>query len=199
MKKGILLFFLGAICFIVSQPFLRIPILNYLQNTTRFILFYRLNPLLVGILIAFSAGIFEESFRFIFKNFLLKPIKIGILEPIIFGLGHGLAEALIILLPFIFIVPFKSLYLAILERLLAIILHIGLTVIIWNGFQLNKRYKYLGIAILLHGFVNSLIPILSSAKNWIILMESSLVLIDIFIVIYIYKSKKYYYLGEEKV
>ena len=70
-KKGLLLFFLGAICFIVSQPLLRIPILNHLQSTTDFMLFYTLNPLFLGILIAFSAGIFEEGFRFIFKSFLL--------------------------------------------------------------------------------------------------------------------------------
>ena len=192
MKKKISLFLLGSICFIVSQPLIRIPILNYLQGTTKFILFYRLNPLLVGIIIAFSAGIFEEGFRFIFRSFISKPVKLGILEPIIFGLGHGLAEAFIILGPVIFRVPLSSLYVGILERFLAIILHIGLTVIIWNGFQLNKKYRYLGIAILVHGLVNSLIPILSFSQYWIILIESSLAIIDICIIIYIYKSKKYY-------
>ena len=192
MKKKISLFLLGSICFIVSQPLIRIPILNYLQGTTKFILFYRLNPLLVGIIIAFSAGIFEEGFRFVFRSFISKPVKLGILEPIIFGLGHGLAEAFILLGPVIFRVPLSSLYVGILERFLAIILHIGLTVIIWNGFQLNKKYRYLGIAILVHGLVNSLIPILSFSQYWIILIESSLAIIDICIIIYIYKSKKYY-------
>ena len=198
LKKRIWLFILGAICFTVSQPLFRIPILNYLQGTTKFLLFYRLNPMLVGILIAFSAGIFEEGFRFIFRSFISKPVKLGILEPIIFGLGHGLAEAFIILGPVIFRVPLSSLYVGIIERFLAIILHIGLTVIIWNGFQLNKKYKYLGIAILVHGLVNSLIPILSFSQYWIILIESSLALIDICIIIYIYKSKKYY-LQEEVI
>lgn len=197
-KKGIMLLFLGALCFIISQPLLRIPILNYLQNKTKFILFYRLNPLLLGILIAFSAGVFEEGFRFIFKNFLLKEVKFGIVEPIIFGFGHGLAEALILLLPAMSFLPFTSLYLAIFERFLAIILHIGLTVIIWNGFQLNKKYKYLGIGILVHGLVNSLIPIFSFSNNRIILIEGFLALICIFIIVYIYKSKKYYNLKEEK-
>lgn len=196
-KKGIPLFFSGAICFIVSQPLLRLPILNYLQNTSKFILFYRLNPLLVGILIAFSAGIFEEGFRFIFKRFIFKRVRFGILEPIIFGLGHGLAEALIVLLPAITIVPFTSLYLAIFERFLAIILHIGLTVIIWNGFQLNKKYQYLGIAIFVHGLVNSMIPIFSFSSNRIILIEGFLALICIFILVYVYKSRKYYNLKEE--
>lgn len=197
MIKKILLFFLGAICFIVSQPLLRFPILNYLQGTTKFILYYRLNPLLFGVLIVFSAGIFEEVFRFLFRRFLIKPVNLQISDPILFGLGHGIAEALIILLPVVFIVPISSLYVAILERFLAVILHIGLTTIIWNGFQLNKKYKYLVIAILVHGLVNSLIPIFSLSQYWIILIESSLALIDIFILIYIYKSRKYYSLEEE--
>lgn len=198
MKKRILLFLLGAICFIVSQPLLRIPILNYLQGTTKFLLLYTLNPLLIGIIIAFSAGVFEEGFRFLFRKFLIKPVKVEILDPILFGLGHGVTEALIVLLPVLFRLPFSSLYVAILERFLSIILHIGLTVIIWNGFQLNKKYKYLGIAIVVHGLVNSLIPIFSLTKYWIILVESSLALIDIFIIIYIFKSRKYYSLEEEK-
>lgn len=192
MKKRIYTFILGALCFIISQPLLRLPILNYLQGSTKFTLFYTLNPLLVGILIAFSAGIFEEGFRFLFKSYLLKPVKTDILEAITFGLGHGLAEAIIILGPFLFTVPFQSLTLGILERILAIILHIGLTVIVWNGFQLNKKIKYLIIAIVLHGSVNSLIPILSSTENAIILIEGALLLTDIFIITYIYKSKKIY-------
>lgn len=198
LKRKFLLFFLGGLCFTISQPLLRLPILNYLQGSTSFILFYSLNPLLTGILIALSAGVFEEGFRFCFKRFALRPVKLGIIEPIIFGLGHGLAEALIILLPYIFILPIESLYLAILERFLAIILHIGLSIIIWNGFQLNKRYLYLGIAILLHGLINSLIPIFGSSENQILIIESSLALIDILIIIYIFKSRKYY-LGEEKL
>ncbi|MGO1469886.1 MAG: YhfC family glutamic-type intramembrane protease [Tissierella sp.] len=198
MKKRIITFILGSLCFIIAQPLLRLPILNYLQRSTKFTMFLALNPLLVGILIAFSAGVFEEGFRFIFKSYLLKPIKTDIVEPIIFGLGHGLAEAVIVLGPFLFTVPLQSLALGIFERFLAIILHIGLTVIVWNGFQLNKRIKYLIIAILIHGSVNSLIPILSSVKNAILLIEGALLLTDICIVIYIYKSKKIYKLQEGK-
>lgn len=191
MKRKIMLFFLGALCFILSQPLLRLPILNYIQNDTKFLLFYSANALLIGIIIAFSAGIFEEGARFIFRSFLPTP-KLGIIEPIMFGLGHGLAEALIIILPYLFKVPISSLYVAFLERFLAIILHIGLTVIIWNGFQLNKRFIYLFLAIFIHGFVNSLIPIFQLTPYWVILVESSLAIIDVCIIIYIWGSKKYY-------
>lgn len=199
MKKKILTFILGSLCFIISQPLLRIPILNYLQKTTQFTLMYTLNPILIGILIAFSAGVFEEGFRFIFKKFLLQPPKTSISQPIIFGLGHGLTEATIVLGPALFTYPISMLTMGIIERILAIILHIGLTVIVWNGFVLNKRWKYLIIAIFIHGSINSLIPILSSTKNGILLIEGALALLDIFMIIYVYRSRKKYYLGEETI
>ena len=197
LKRLILLFVSGASCFIISQPLLRIPLLNYFQGKTSFLLFYNLNPLLTGILVAFSAGVFEEGFRFIYKRFFLRRIKFGILEPILFGLGHGLAEAFIVLLPALSLVSFQSLHLAIFERILAIVLHIGLSVIVWNGFQLNKKYKYLGIAILIHGGVNSMIPLFSNRENSILLIEGALFIVVIFILIYIYRSRKYYQLKEE--
>ena len=90
-------------------------------------LVYTLNPLLIGVLIAFSAGVFEEGFRFLFKQVIIKPRESAISQPIIFGLGHGIAEALIILGPAFVIAPISQLGVAILERFLAIILHVALT------------------------------------------------------------------------
>lgn len=192
LKKRLFTIVLGAMCFIVSQILLRLPLLNYLQTTTRFTLFYISNPLLTGILIAFSAGVFEEGFRFIFKKSLLKPLKTDIIEPIIFGLGHGVTEAWFILGPVLSIASFQDLSLGIFERFLAIILHIGLSVVVWNGFQLGKKYRYLFLAILIHGSVNSLIPIFASSRNFIILIMGSLVFIDLLIIFYGFKSRKLY-------
>lgn len=137
--KKLLWFFLGSACYIVSQPLLRLPLLRYIQNTTDFILAYALNPLLIGILIAFSAGVFEEGFRFLFKLFLVKPGNCAFSQPVIFGLGHGIAEALTILLPALSLAPVSQLGLASLERFLAIILHVNLTVVVWNGFQKKTK------------------------------------------------------------
>lgn len=192
MRKYILWFILGSACFIVSQPLLRLPILEYVQNSTGFMLTYSLNPLMIGILIALSAGVFEESFRFLFKQFLIKPSKCIFSQPIIFGLGHGIAEALIILVPALSLVPISQLGLATLERVLAIILHVNLTIIVWNGFQKNQRVLYLLIAVVIHGFVDSLIPVLSRFSNPIILIEGALAVIDILLIVYCYNSRKYY-------
>jgi uncharacterized membrane protein YhfC len=195
--KRILWFFLGAACFFISQPLLRLPILQHLQQSTDFMLAYALNPLLIGILIAFSAGIFEEGFRFLFKRYLLRPSECLFLQPIIFGLGHGIAEALIILVPAFTLVSQAQLGLAVLERALAIILHVNLTVIVWNGFQKNKRMQYLLFAIMVHGAVNSLIPILTPFTNAVILIEGALAIVDIILIGYSWHSRKIYVKGEE--
>ena len=190
--KRILWFFLGAVCFIISQPLLRLPILQYLQSSVDFELAYTLNPLLIGVLIALSAGVFEEGFRFVFKRSLLKPDKRSFSQPIIFGLWHGVAEALIILLPVLSLVPVSQLGLAIFERIMAVILHINLTVLVWNGFQTKKRTLYLLTAILVHGFINSLIPILSLLPNSILMIEGALVFVNILLIGYSNYSRKYY-------
>lgn len=174
IRKQIRWFILGAACFIVSQPLLRMPILYMLQRSTDFMLAYALNPIAIGIVIAFSAGLFEESSRFLFKRFLLKPDACGISQALIFGFGHGLAEALMILVPAMLSVPLSQLGLAFAERIMAILLHMNLSVIVFNGFQRNQRIRYLLLAILVHGLVNSMIPILMPIQNGVLLIEGIL-------------------------
>lgn len=199
MKEKSVTFLLGGVCFTVSQLLLRIPLLNYFLGTSKFQLLYTLNPLIIGILIAFSAGVFEESFRFVFRNLFFKKKDTKLSIPIIFGLGHGIVEAVFVLAPSLSMVPLGDLKIALLERVLAIVLHIGLTVIVWNGFQQNKKLQYLLIAIFIHGLINSLVPILAPLEYNILIIESLLFFIDLFIVLYIYQSKKYYYSkGEER-
>ena len=169
-----------------------------LQQSTDFILAYTLNPLTIGIIIALSAGVFEEGFRFLFKQFLIKPGESGFSQPVIFGLGHGIAEALIILVPVLTTVPFSQLGLAVFERFLAIILHVTLTIVVWNGFQKKKRIIYLLAAVAIHGFVDSLIPVLSPLSNSVLLTEAALAVIDILMIFYAVHSKKYYIRRENK-
>ncbi|NLY17722.1 MAG: YhfC family intramembrane metalloprotease [Clostridiaceae bacterium] len=196
LKNSRILWFLsGSACFIISQPLLRLPVLQQLQKSTDFILFNTLYPKVTGILIALSAGVFEESFRFLFKRFFMKPDKCVFSQPVIFGLGHGIAEALIILVPAFSMVHISQLGTAFLERFLAIILHVCLTIIVWNGFQRNQKILYLILAVIIHGFVNSMIPLLYPYKNYIIMIESALAFVDILLVIYSYNSRKYYIKG----
>ena len=156
------LFVLGLLSFLVSQILIRVPLLGILTKNPRFIIFQINNALLVGCLIAISAGVFEEVFRFLFRRFLVREgVKIS--EPIIFGLGHSLMEIIYIFAPVILSSGLSVISpLGIIERVIATLIHIELSIIIWNGFLANKKYLYLLLAVLLHSICDILIPVAMS-------------------------------------
>lgn len=164
MKKlrYIYLLMLGFLSFFISQIMLRIPLLNFLAKNPGFVVFQLQNALLVGCLIAISAGVFEEVFRFLFRRFLIRD-SIKIAEPVIFGLGHSLMEIIYIFTPVVLASGLSVISpLAVVERIFATLLHIEFSIIIWNGFLANKKYSYLFLAILLHSLCDIIIPIAGS-------------------------------------
>lgn len=164
MKKlrYIYLLMLGFLSFFISQIMLRIPLLNFLAKNPGFVVFQLQNALLVGCLIAISAGVFEEVFRFLFRRFLIRD-SIKIAEPVIFGLGHSLMEIIYIFTPVVLASGLSVISpLAVVERIFATLLHIEFSIIIWNGFLVNKKYSYLFLAILLHSLCDIIIPIAGS-------------------------------------
>jgi uncharacterized membrane protein YhfC len=184
---------LGFLCFIISQPLLRFPLLEKLNQNPDFTLAAIANPLLIGILIALTAGIFEESFRFLFKLFLMRPDKCEISQPIIFGLGHGISEVCVIVLPSInALLMTGQLPLALLERVLAVVFHVTATIVVWNGFQRNKKALYLLLAVFLHGLLDALIPIFSFFSISLPLLYCVILAFDILMVLYAFHSRKYY-------
>lgn len=190
-----LVFFLGVLCFLVTQVFTRVPLLNWLQGEPDFIVWAMSIPLLSGMLIALTAGIFEESGRFAFKALALKPARTQIWEPIVFGLGHGLCEAVWMFSAFwelIDLLQPTQLILPVVERVLAITMHVGFSVIIWNGFQLNQRVRYLVLAILAHGVVDALIPLAGRFGWGVMASEGILAGVAGLLLIYTIYSRKYY-------
>ena len=164
MKKlrYIYLLMLGFLSFFISQIMLRIPLLNFLAKNPGFVVFQLQNALFVGCLIAISAGVFEEVFRFLFRRFLIRD-SIKIAEPVIFGLGHYLMEIIYIFPPVVLASGLSVISpLAVVERIFATLLHIEFSIIIWNGFLANKKYSYLFLAILLHSLCDIIIPIAGS-------------------------------------
>ena len=193
--RFLLVFFLGALCFLVSQVFTRVPLLGWLQSEPGFMLWAMSYPLLSGILVAFTAGIFEESGRFAFKALAIKPAHSRISEPVIFGLGHGLCEAVWIFSMFwgsISILQPSQLILPVVERLLAITIHVGFSVMIWNGFQLDKRLRYLVLAILIHGMVDAMIPLAGKFGWGVLALEGIVAGFAALSLIYVFYSIKYY-------
>ena len=128
------------------------------------------NEIFTGLIII-TISILSEGFRFLFKKYLIKNSEM-IYEPIIFGLGFSfmvilnlfikigffmglpltMDEGLWMLEEITACLPFISGSLGISEGIFLILLNIELSVLIWNGFLVNRKKLYLVIAILIHIF-----------------------------------------------
>ena len=84
----------GALVFLVTQIFTRIPLLNYLSSFD----WYRqkaANFFLIAIFLSLTAGLFEEVGRYFgFKLFLKKHLSWK--NGIAYGIGHGGIEAIVL-------------------------------------------------------------------------------------------------------
>lgn len=196
--KRLIPFILGVLTFIISQVILRLPLINYLnENSIHFTMLSMTRPVLFSILLAFSAGIFEEVARFIMMRLFMKERswKAGFL----FGAGHGGIEAILFVgIPVLMFTPTSPLingqfFVGGIERLFAIILHIGLSIIVLNSV-VQKKYRYLFVAIIIHGLVNSsigIVPLLFQQQLQIIIVESILIIVSMSVLIYaIYLKRK---------
>lgn len=77
------------------------------------------------------------------------------------------------------------------ERIIAMGIHIGLTMIIFEGVRKNKSGLYLIIAILVHGAIDASIGFMSQMFGFSTLaMEVVFAAISISLMIYVFKSKK---------
>lgn len=201
IKKHWLPFLLGVLAFTISQLFLRIPLLNFLQdNVSSYVEFQMTNPILFAIILAFSASLFENTFRYIFMRFFMNTRKW--LSGFLFGLGHGGIEAIALVgiqAVLVLFTPggpymFGELYgMGGLERLLAMTFHIGLSIIILRSV-VEKRFVYFFLAFLLHGFTDTLVgilPIYMDPSLALITLEASLAIIAFGTLFYsIYMKRK---------
>ena len=162
-KRSHLKYFLFGICgFTISQVILRIPLLTMVQGTVAFQEFNLIYPFLVIFLLCFTAGLFEEPARFLFLRTTSKK-DADLQIPLFYGLGHGGIEAalfvgvnnLIMLCTqqSLLIALDWTVFLAGLERISAIMIHLGLSYIVYYGIMKSNKL-YLLLAILLHTCVN---------------------------------------------
>lgn len=166
MKKRYLPFIFGVLAFVISQVLLRIPLLQFLEtHSSAYLMFRTTQPVLFAILLSLSAGVFEELARFIFMRFLMKQRdwKSGFL----FGVGHGGIEAILLVGIGAVVMVFSPLismynvdfFISGTERFFAMMLHVGLSIIVLKGV-VKRKFVYVVVAIMIHGFVNSLVGIL---------------------------------------
>lgn len=197
--RYVYIFVLGILCFLIFQIIFRMGIINYLSSkSVSFNMLPVSNPFLYGFILALSAGVFEEFGRYILKKLFMYKDK-SILKAVTFGLGHSLMEICYIFIPVIIFMGIGSIgTFAILERVIATVFHILMTIIIWNGFINGKENINLIIAILIHTFIDFLAFVFVSLKISIMSYYFLLILI---IIVCLYFVKRINVMGvhDEKI
>lgn len=155
-KKYLLSFLTGCLVFAVSQLAIRVPVIQYvLPSQSWFLKMQLVSPVLNALFFAVTAGLFEETGRYIGLRIFRKK-RVSWLDGVAFGLGHGGIEALWIGVTMLAYsgAPSQGNYAVVaFERICAIIIHIGMTLVVLKGIE-KKKIRYLFFAILMHTLVN---------------------------------------------
>ncbi|HDR7518262.1 YhfC family glutamic-type intramembrane protease [Bacillus mobilis] len=198
-KKRYIPYMLGVLAFVVSQILIRIPILNYVNGTsTNFQMFSVMQPVLFVLLLSVSAGIFEEIARFIAMRYFMKQRDWQ--SVFLFGAGHGGIEAVLVVgIPVISVLLSQtaiqngdSYYFGGIERIFAMVLHIGLSFIVLQAV-VQKKLRYIVYAILIHGTANTIAGIISlyvPGKSGIIMSEVSIAICALLVFSYSFILKR---------
>lgn len=202
-RESIRFYFVGVAAFVISQELLRLPILSkVLPNMTWFIYIENFEPIIYCIFLGITAGLFEEIARFIgFKVILKNKSKVKFENGIAFGMGHGGIEAILIggfasingLLQVInsnmlLNISLINVLMTGIERVFAITIHVGLSLLVLYGIRL-KKIRYLFLAILVHGIVDSFGGIITVLGFNIYLAEGWTAICAIVLLIFTIKVK----------
>lgn len=214
----------GALVFIVTQFLTRIPLLTWLGGQPWFRELSVSSLLFSAVFIGgFTAGLFEETGRYLGFRYLLKK-ELSWKNGVAFGIGHGGIEALgLVGLTYVnnivisvmintglfdsYVVPrvgaemaayIKSQLIGLppamflvggLERLLAMIVQIGLSLVVLYGVM-NRKISCLVYAILLHTLLNAPPVIMVQQGFSIWLAELYIFMAAVVALVYIQKSRE---------
>lgn len=191
---------LGALTFFVFQMLTRIPLIQILSTQPWYLAFARARPIVYSFLIGgLSAGVFEELGRLAVMLLLMKKYR-SWADGAAHGLGHGGFEALMLvglntavalaLQPdALFSQGAFALFLGGVERISAMLFHLGASVLVMRGIQ-TKRYWTVLVSILLHTLFNGPIALfqLAGAPNW--LMELYFLLFGLAMLFYTLAARR---------
>jgi|SRR5699024_4578065 len=192
-------FLLGMIAFIVAQLVIRLPLLEYLQiYSATYLMMSVRQPVLFAVVIGLSAGVFEELARFILMRFLMKQRDWW--SGFLFGVGHGGIEAVLFVGASALTIVFSAtanvynidFLIGGIERFFAILLHIGLSTIVLQGL-VKRKFIYIVLAIIIHGFVDAMVgilPLFMSRNAALIVTEVSLAIIALSVCSYSLSIKR---------
>jgi len=201
----------GALVFLVFQVLTRIPLLGYLQRILWYQVFSKSYPLISGFLIALSAGLFEEIGRYVGFRFFLKN-HLDWENGIAYGIGHGGFESLLVGTAFlnnlvisVLInsgkaspqVPTSAVSTLVntappmflvggIERVLAFVIQIGLSLIVLYGVKF-KKIAFVLLAIAIHTLVD--LGAVMLARN-ILVVETYVAIFAAASLVWILKSKR---------
>lgn len=85
----------GILAFFISQVCIRLPVLSVLGMRPWFQAFAKNSTVVYLVALSFSAGLFEETARYVGVRFFLKNQR-KYRDAVAFGLGHGLCEAVLL-------------------------------------------------------------------------------------------------------
>jgi uncharacterized membrane protein YhfC len=155
-------------------------------------------PIIYALFLGFSASLFEEGGRFITMKLLMRN-KRRFSDAVVFGIGHGGIEAILLVgINFIFALFYTDLLasastglilLSGVERLFAVLLHISFSVMVFYSIK-ARRPIYLAYAFLLHMLVDSGVVILQYLGLGILPIELVLIVITALSVFLALKLKK---------
>lgn len=148
--KRLIALICGIACFALTQIGMRIPLLAHFDYE-RTVLSLRA-PWLVLLLLAFSAGLFEETGRYFFYKTALQQADFT--DALLFGLGHSLMEIFYLFMTAGVFAGTMLSYWAILERVSATLFHMASAVFILEGMRCGKGVRMLMLAILFHALFN---------------------------------------------
>lgn len=201
----------GALMFFVFQVVMRIPALTLIQGQAWYKEFSARNMILTGIVIAFSAGLFETAGRYMGLKFLLKN-KLERKNGIAYGIGHGGIEAILLVgLNYIVSIIYSflmnagivgsqlvpqlaatspDLFLAAgVERVFTVLFHIAAALLVTYAIMYNKK-MYILYCLLLHTFVDGTAVILQIYKIPMWGIEGWVAVVGLLSLLFIIKSEK---------
>ncbi|MFR3790927.1 MAG: YhfC family glutamic-type intramembrane protease [Blautia massiliensis (ex Durand et al. 2017)] len=155
-KAGWKVFLLGVAGFFVSQIVVRQPILTLLGQVDGWRLFSAQNPAGYLLVLALTAGLAEETARFVILHFVVRKGWTDRGTPLWYGLGHGGLEAALVGVNNLLLLIFSagvlqaagaSAALAGVERISAMMAHVGFSYLVYCGL---RRKRFFVLAILLH-------------------------------------------------
>lgn len=156
-RTGVKVFLLGAAGFFVSQMLVRQPLLALLGQTDGYRLFTAAHPVAQALFLALTAGLAEETARYLVFCLLARNKQPERGTPLWYGLGHGGLEAVLVGLNSVVLLAAApetlaaaggSVALAGVERIAAMMAQVALSFVAYCAL---RHRGFLLWAILLHG------------------------------------------------